>query len=253
MSSSRAIGPLTIMRTAAPPSRCRARGSSTRGSPMPSTAATTTGMYSGRQPAITALMATFSAVTDTARWVMKAISWSGSSSAASSIADAVLGGRDDREPVRPAPREASSTASASSARRKTLRRQGSRHGPAPGIAGHASTARGATQPRVRLDPHGTRVLSLAHLPFTQPGGEYQDAVLPVPSRELRRRQVLRRMWDPARAGLSGLRDPQPTGQQVLPAVRRDHGRGRRPLRLARHLYAQSPRPQDPHRPDLAGR
>ena len=35
---------------------------------MPSTAATTTGMYSGLQPAMTALIATFSAVTDTAGW-----------------------------------------------------------------------------------------------------------------------------------------------------------------------------------------
>ena len=37
---------------------------------MPSMAATTTGMYSGRHPAMTALMATFSAVTETARWAM---------------------------------------------------------------------------------------------------------------------------------------------------------------------------------------
>src|SRR5215510_16479128 len=53
---------------------------------MPSTAATTTGMYSGLQPAITALMATFSAVIETERWVMKPISSLASRPAAASMA-----------------------------------------------------------------------------------------------------------------------------------------------------------------------
>ncbi len=53
---------------------------------MPSMAATTTGMYSGRHPAMTALMAIFSAVTATWRLVMKATWCRGSSPAASSMA-----------------------------------------------------------------------------------------------------------------------------------------------------------------------
>src|SRR2546428_26967 len=44
---------------------------------MPSTAAATTGRYSGRQPAMTALIATFSAVMTTARSRMTPIWWSG--------------------------------------------------------------------------------------------------------------------------------------------------------------------------------
>jgi hypothetical protein len=53
---------------------------------MPSMAATTTGMCSGRQPAITALIATFSALIATCRLVTNAIWVSGSRAAASSIA-----------------------------------------------------------------------------------------------------------------------------------------------------------------------
>ena len=82
---------------------------------MPSTAATTTGMYSGRQPAMTALIATFSAVMDTARWVMKPTWRSGSSFAASSIARtrSSVGGTTGSPSVQPRV-NASSTASASS-------------------------------------------------------------------------------------------------------------------------------------------
>ena len=70
---------------------------------MPSIAATTTGMYSGRQPAITALIATFSAITATWRLVMNAICWSGSRRAASSIARtrASVGGTTGRPSVQP--------------------------------------------------------------------------------------------------------------------------------------------------------
>src|SRR2546425_645595 len=53
---------------------------------MPSMAATTTGMCSGRHPAMTVLMAIFSAVTATWRLVMKATCSRGSSPAASSMA-----------------------------------------------------------------------------------------------------------------------------------------------------------------------
>ena len=70
---------------------------------MPSTAATTTGMCSGRQPAITALIATFSAVIATCRFVMKAICASGSSPTASSIARTAgsVGGTTGRPSVQP--------------------------------------------------------------------------------------------------------------------------------------------------------
>src|SRR5258706_6859429 len=52
---------------------------------MPSTAATTTGKYSGLQPAITALIATFSALITTARSRMMPTWWSGASRAPSSM------------------------------------------------------------------------------------------------------------------------------------------------------------------------
>jgi hypothetical protein len=53
---------------------------------MASMAATTMGMCSGRHPAMTALTATFSALTATWRFVMKQTSLSGSRPAASSMA-----------------------------------------------------------------------------------------------------------------------------------------------------------------------
>ena len=70
---------------------------------MPSTAATTTGMYSGLHPAITALIATFSAVIATWRLVMKATSCCGSSPAASSMAmtRASVGGTTGSPSVQP--------------------------------------------------------------------------------------------------------------------------------------------------------
>src|SRR5256885_10934 len=70
---------------------------------MPSIAATTTGMYSGLQPAITALMATFSAVTETERWAMNPTSCLPSSRAASSIAPtrSSVGGMTGRPSVHP--------------------------------------------------------------------------------------------------------------------------------------------------------
>src|SRR5438309_5033344 len=68
---------------------------------MPSTAATTRGMYSGLQPAMTALIATFSAVTDTARLVMKATCCCASRRAASNRAHPVRRWRDDRQTVGP--------------------------------------------------------------------------------------------------------------------------------------------------------
>src|SRR5260370_1329143 len=74
MSSSRATGPLTIMSTAAPAVEVPGPWYAQRGSPMASTPATTTGKYSGRHPAMAALIAAFSAVTATFRWAMNAIS-----------------------------------------------------------------------------------------------------------------------------------------------------------------------------------
>ena len=70
---------------------------------MASTAATSTGMYSGLQPAMTPLMATFSAVTDTWRLSMKVISACGSSPADSSIPQMAfsVGGTTGRPSVHP--------------------------------------------------------------------------------------------------------------------------------------------------------
>ena len=71
---------------------------------MPSSAATTTGMCSGRQPAITALIATFSAVIATWRLVMKAIWRVGlEPDRVEHRAHRRLGGRNHRQPVGPAP------------------------------------------------------------------------------------------------------------------------------------------------------
>src|SRR3989454_6731532 len=83
---------------------------------MPSIAATTTGMYSGLQPAITALMATFSAVTETERWAMNPTSCLPSSRAASSIAPtrSSVGGMTGRPSVHPCAKQ-NSMASAMSA------------------------------------------------------------------------------------------------------------------------------------------
>src|SRR4029453_17210257 len=147
---------------------------------MPSTAATMTGMYSGRQPALTALIAPFSAVMYTARWVMNAIWRSGSSLAASSIAltRASVGGMTGRPSDQPRV-NASSTASASSRAVIRFDVRAVAIAPPQETAEHASTADMSTQPRVRLDPHRTRALFLARpAPFTQTGGEYQGCSAP---------------------------------------------------------------------------
>src|SRR3989454_705959 len=88
---------------------------------MPSIAATTTGMYSGLQPAITALMATFSAVTETERWAMNPTSCLPSSRAASSIAPtrSSVGGMTGRPSVHPCAKQ-NSMASPTSATRWRL-------------------------------------------------------------------------------------------------------------------------------------
>src|SRR5215510_12470313 len=84
---------------------------------MPWTAATTTAMYSGRQPAMTALIATFSAVTDTDRFVMKASSCFGSRRAAASImvTRSSVGGTTGKPSVQPCWKQ-NSLASTSSTR-----------------------------------------------------------------------------------------------------------------------------------------
>ena len=71
-----------------------------------STAVSTHGRYSGRQPAITAAMATFSTVVSTRSGGTVATISSGSRLVPSSIRRTrCLGRRHDRQPVRPAPRE----------------------------------------------------------------------------------------------------------------------------------------------------
>ena len=67
------------------------------------TAATTTGMYSGRQPAITALMATCSAVTTTSRVGTAPSTMSGSSpaTARNSSTSSGVGGTTGRPSVQP--------------------------------------------------------------------------------------------------------------------------------------------------------
>ena len=68
LSSRRApIGPLTITISAEPPVLVAGPCSMNAGSPMASSAAPTTGKYSGRHPAMTALIAAFSAVTARSR------------------------------------------------------------------------------------------------------------------------------------------------------------------------------------------
>ena len=117
MSSSRATGPLTIMSTAAPAVEVPGPWYAQRGSPMASTPATTTGKYSGRHPAMAALIAAFSAVTATFRWAMNATSRPGSSPAASSSARTrvSVGGMTGRPSVQPFSKQSSIACRRSSA------------------------------------------------------------------------------------------------------------------------------------------
>ncbi|MNC85225.1 hypothetical protein D3C83_08150 [compost metagenome] len=80
-----AIGPFTRMTMVGPESAEATWCSPNSGAASAFTAAATTGMYSGLQPAITALIATFSAVTATLREGIAAITASGSRATASSI------------------------------------------------------------------------------------------------------------------------------------------------------------------------
>ena len=82
------------------------------------TAATTTGKYSGRHPAITALMAAFSAVTVTLRVGTVPRTSSGSRPPAASMADtaSAVAGTTGRPSVHPSSKQASSASSAVSKR-----------------------------------------------------------------------------------------------------------------------------------------
>ena len=114
---SAAIGPLTTAHSAAPPvlvsTVCRLNAASN----IASSAATTTGKYSGLQPAITALIAAFSSVTPRPRAGRKPISSSGSvAPTSSSIAStrAGVGGTIGRPSVQPRPKNSSWTSCSSS-------------------------------------------------------------------------------------------------------------------------------------------
>ena len=74
------------------------------GSSIADTAARTIGKYAGLQPAITALIAACSTVTDTPRCGTTPSSWSGSVTPAPDhhLEDPVDGRRHDRQPVGPA-------------------------------------------------------------------------------------------------------------------------------------------------------
>ncbi len=104
MPISSAIGPLTIAHSAAPPVLVSTVWRLKASSNIASSAATTTGKYSGRQPAMTALIAACSIVTPRPRAGRKPISVSGSSASTRSSMrlHAVGRRRDDRQPVGPA-------------------------------------------------------------------------------------------------------------------------------------------------------
>ncbi len=101
--SSRRIGPLTMHRMAEPPVLAVGPWTSKSGWSMPVTAVITTGRCMGRQPAMMALTATFSAVI--ARWRTGSIpmSWSGGMPTQSSAAStaAAVGGTMGRPSVQP--------------------------------------------------------------------------------------------------------------------------------------------------------
>ena len=108
MPISAAIGPLTTAQRAAPPvlvsTVCRLNA----GSNIASSAATTTGKYAGRQPAMTAFVAAFSIVTPRPRAGRKPISSSGSvAPTSSSIAStrSGVGGTMGSPSVQPAGEE----------------------------------------------------------------------------------------------------------------------------------------------------
>ena len=86
MPSSRRIGPLTMTSTAQPPVLEVAPWSRKAGSHIASTAAATIAKSRGRQPAITALTAAFSAVIARRRTVSTPSTWPGAMTAASTAA-----------------------------------------------------------------------------------------------------------------------------------------------------------------------
>ena len=97
-----AICPLTMISGAAPPVLAVEAWGLTRSLVVASTAAMTTGAYAGRQPAMTALMAIFSAVITLFRCGMAPTMSSGClPEDVQELAHPLLGGRNDGEPVGP--------------------------------------------------------------------------------------------------------------------------------------------------------
>ena len=103
MPSARRTGPFTTTNGALPPVLAVLPCRPNSGSHIALTIAITTGRYSGRQPAITAAMATFSAVIRRRRTGSMPTTSSGARPAAfKKPTHRVLGGRHDRQPVGPA-------------------------------------------------------------------------------------------------------------------------------------------------------
>ena len=113
--SSVVSGPLTTTQSAAPPVEVTAALALKRGSRRHSTAASTTGKYSGLQPAITALIAVCSAVTVRCRAGTLPSTSSGAMSPAASMAStrSGVGGTIGRPSVHPFSKNSSTTSDSS--------------------------------------------------------------------------------------------------------------------------------------------
>ena len=125
MPISAAIGPLTIAHSAAPPVLVSTVWRLNASSNIASSAATTTGKYSGRQPAMTALIAACSSVTPRPRAGRKPISVSGSSASTTSSSACTrsgVGATIGSPSVQPRSKNSSWTSSSSISMRSATRK-----------------------------------------------------------------------------------------------------------------------------------
>ena len=114
--TSAAIGPLTIVQIAAPPVLVVAAWALKAGSSIAESPASTIGKYTGRHPAMTALMAAFSAVTAIPRWGTVPMTSSGSVTPPASIMSSTrsgVGGTIGRPSVQPSSKKRSWTSTSS--------------------------------------------------------------------------------------------------------------------------------------------
>src|SRR3984893_12188918 len=172
-------GPLTITMSAAPPVLVAGPWSVNSGSPMASSAAPTTGKYSGRQPAMTALIAACHAVTARSRTGSWSSTASGPHGPPASIrsTSAAVGGTTGRPSVQPWAKQASTACQGSST---------SRPGYASSVTSGSGSERRAGE-RPTASSGGPALLVAPHLLHPAPAVDrmVRDEVLHVrPHREV---------------------------------------------------------------------